>query len=1028
MSSQLKDYKPAGRHGLQITLNLILVSVVTILLVAFGGYDVLKTKQSLNAAFDKNSETYSYIISKKMVFPLWEIDEELANDEIQFYMTSDQSISWIKVVDAKAGSNFTGWIRESNGDLAENPNEYPNNDYTIRSKEITKNEQIIGHVEIAFTKDIVAKELARYIFVTFSRVLMIDIILILILSLVIRLKIIMPLRRIELQLRDFSKGRINQEMVVNNNNEIGTISNAFNDMALDLESTTISKDEVNNIMSTMNDALIVYDIHTRINAVNEAACDLLGYTKDELLGAEAELIIDSEEIFHCIRSVKIIKGEKLFNHEMTYKTKAGELIPVLVSAAVLRTKTGELEGIVTSGKDITDRKLAENEIKKLNQKNKLILDSAGEGIYGLDLEGNTTFINPVGAQLIGWKQNDLIGRSQHSILHHTKADGAKYPREDCPIYASLRDGKVHHVDTEVFWKKDGTSFPVEYTSTPIVEDGRITGVVVTYKDITLRKKYEQDLKKAKETADAGSLAKSQFLANMSHEIRTPLNAIIGFSRLLENSQLKEEQKKKVSIIVSSGEGLLGVINDILDFSKIEANERKLETIDFNFERLIRDCVAITSAKIKAGSEVELYCEYPKGLPKELRGDPTAVRQVLLNLMSNSIKFTKKGSVGIIVEEEAESNSKSKSLRIIVRDTGIGIPADKVDHIFGSFNQVDDTTTRTYGGTGLGLAITKSLIELMRGTIHVESEVGKGSKFIVSITLEEAKVSIVDQIDPVDLEVLNGKQVMIVDDNKFSRDLLRVFSEDVGMTVLNDATVGNGVLNFLANCNPLPQLIIIDITTPSTDGYALAKEIKMNKTFNDIKLICVSSDAAPGEAAKSKEAGFDAYLPKPLMKQDFIQVIQATLGDKRINGPIINRHLSQEIMKGIKILVVEDNVINQELIKALLNEMGCDIEIANNGLEAVEKVKDSTTKYQIIFMDLQMPKMGGLEATKIIRSDLDKRIPIIALTAAVTSEDKAASLEAGMNDFLTKPIQVDQLEEIIAKWEGFGKQTPPATKS
>ncbi len=517
-------------------------------------------------------------------------------------------------------------------------------------------------------------------------------------------------------------------------------------------------------------------------------------------------------------------------------------------------------------------------------------------------------------------------------------------------------------------------------------------------------------------AESSSKAKSEFLANMSHEIRTPLNAVIGFSELLKGSSLDDLQRDYLSTIHESGSVLLTLINDILDISKIEAGEVKLESVDFNLMNLVENVIRIVSPKLK-GKEVELFYNFDERVPPGFKGDPTRIRQIILNLLGNAIKFTEAGEIAIAVKLEESSFSEPSdflSIRISVKDSGIGIPKEKQSDVFDAFTQADMSTTRKYGGTGLGLYICRNLVGLMGGKIWVESEPGKGSEFIFTLSLRKALSLNEEEIALVPLDTLRGKKVMIVDDNEHSRYIIASFCQEQMMQVVSCATNAFEALDWLAQQAVLPDVIISDIRMPGMDGYLFAKEICKNTRFESIKLIAATSDVIPGTSRLSQECGFDAYAIKPIIKRDFVRIIQAVFGDKRQIKNIITRYDAEDLtLKDLRVLVAEDNIVNLKLITTILEKFGCRVGTSSHGKDVIEKLSRET--FDMVLMDIQMPIMGGIEATEFIRNQISKDIPIIALTAAAMKEDKDKAIASGMNDFITKPININQLKDTLVAW-------------
>jgi len=755
------------------------------------------------------------------------------------------------------------------------------------------------------------------------------------------------------------------------------------------------------VMESLADGVVVLDAQNRVVDLNPAARQMLQIQDDHWLGLSLTMLLGDRPQLQSLLQDRMVKQTEV-------ELQIGEVNRCFeVRHAPLKSANSDLGGSLIILRDVNDRSRLEKALRQSEEKYRSVVERGNDGIAIIQ-DGKIVYCNPQLARMVGQVPEDLLETEFPKILSPgVDSQLLRYEWGDHPVYKDLLcfESKLQHIN--------GSQIDVELTAGIIEYEGKSAFLVFAH-DIAQRKQMEENLLEAKEAAEAATQAKSRFLANMSHEIRTPLNAIIGMTSLLFGTRLDNEQQDYVETIRTSGDALLSVINDILDFSKIEAEKLELENQTFNLRLCIEEAIDIVTSNA-AEKGLNLAYDVKTDVPEFVVGDVARLRQVLTNLLGNAVKFTEKGEVTASVSllRAEDSDGRPNEILFSIRDTGIGIPTDRLDRLFQFFSQVDASTTRKYGGTGLGLAISSRLVELMHGRIWAQSESGQGSTFYVSIPFEP------DGNGPqmgvlMGSIVLDQKRCLVVDKNETNRQILARQLEAWGFTVrLADDPV-QGLE--MAALQPYPHLIFLDVPLPNGNG--LIKDFQKTAQQYESSLILLT--AIGQHLDQDSATQVLGTLTKPVKPSQLYDLLSdlSYFGDDSQKPP--EKSLSEPISAAfavqhpLRILLAEDNAVNQKVALRLLARLGYRADVAGNGLEVLSAL--DRQPYDLVMMDIQMPEMDGFEATERIRSRWKEspKIQIIAMTAYAFQADLDRCLEIGMDGYITKPIRLDALVDILRK--------------
>jgi two-component system, sensor histidine kinase and response regulator len=783
---------------------------------------------------------------------------------------------------------------------------------------------------------------------------------------------------------------------------------------------------------------------------NQRFCDTLDQPLSQIMG-KTDFDFFPVEQCHKYRhddNLVMETGEALEAIEAYFKP-TGEKLHVQVLKAPVRDAQGEVVGVQGMFWDVTERIRADEAARRSDARCRQLVQSSLIGVISAELDGRILDANDAFLTMLGYDRKDLAaGRLRWDAI-----TPGEHRAGDERALEQLRSAGTCAPWEKEYLHRDGHRVPVLVGVTMLGESDRECICFIV--DITRQKQTEQELIAAKEAADAANQAKSQFLANMSHEVRTPMNAIIGITELVLGTPLAAKQAEYLRMVLQSAESLLGIINDVLDFSKVESGKVELEPLPFNLRETVGD--AVKSLALRAhGKNLELALDVDRGVPAWLVGDAGRLRQIVINLVSNAIKFTPEGEVVVSVEAAdpqpvnsqgngtpllsaagdeklpQPSNDGAVELQFCIRDTGIGIPANKLERVFEAFEQADASTTRNYGGTGLGLAIVRRLVELMDGRVWIESRPGEGSKVYFTVRLAKCAQPPPDRVAR-KRGALAGTRALIVDDNATNRRIVEevlagwqfvTASCDSAAAALAELRAGFG------RGEPY-ELLLSDVNMPQMDGFDLLEQVRRDPSLSDITAILLTSADRPDDSSRCQQWAVAQRLMKPLKQSELLEAILAALGlePRETEEPAPAAEVALTATRPLRVLLAEDSIVNQRLAVGLLERHGHRVSIADNGRAALALAQSNA--FDVILMDVQMPELDGLEATRMIRQyerETGRRVPIIAMTAHALKGDRERCMEAGMDEYVAKPVRERQLLVALRTVLGEGAPNPPEDPS
>ncbi len=1006
-----------------------IVLITSTIVVAIGQvigfyYNIIESKKQLA----NRAEVYAQLIGEYCIAPL-AFNDVTGVDEVLIKLNSLPEVKRVYVFNDQG--SFVTYYKDDNKDEVDIRNiqkekelkGFLNNEYYL-SLPIMYDDVFYGTIYLISSTDLLDKKIKSSIFMMIALFLVL-VFLTYFLAGQFQKVITSPITKLINTVTSITKeGDYNVRVKTHTQDEIGRLYDGFNNMLEQIqkrqraqelaeEVLLVEHDKAKNYLDVASVIIMALDVNANILQVNKMGCELLEIDdEDDVIGKnwyDLFVPVESQQQGKEAYNKQIFSGVVTNDiSEEAIVTAKGNSRLIAWRDTILKDNEGKIIGLLGSAEDITEKRAKDKIIQASQDKLNSVIDNSPVGIFHFDFDSIITMCNKAICNLYDVKTDQLIGSNLLNISNEIAF------KESIEVAIGGYQGLFEGDHTTSFNDK---KLQIRAIFTPLFDnEGLITGGMGMVEDISERLRHDK-MKQDWHTAEASNKAKSEFLARMSHEIRTPMNAILGLSHLALKTQLNTQQHDYIDKIESSGKHLLGIINDILDYSKIEAGKLNIEKVSFSFEKILRDLSNLITFKANEKG-LEFIFVIDKDVPYFVIGDSLRLSQVLTNLANNAVKFTDSGEV-ILRVSVVNREKKNVEIKFIVEDTGIGMSEDQMTGLFQSFSQADISTSRKYGGTGLGLAISKRLVNLMGGDIWVESEVGEGSKFIFTTIFgtEPASYEIPEVI-------VTGIKVLVCDDNQKNLEFICQTAELFQFDVTG---VGSGfeAIKVLEASEGDPfNLVIMDWMMPEMDGLETIRRIKSNNKIQSKPGFIVLTTYRKDDNIhrQFKYMNLDVFIEKPLTRSSLFDAMMTALGKEKIFG---SKSIKEEIIPenldkliGSKILYAEDNLINQQVVKELLESEGFEIDIANNGEEAVKMISNSgiPSKYDIVLMDIQMPIMDGYTATIQIRNmnQYDK-LPILAISADAMSGVADKCLKIGMQDFISKPISPEKVYAALVKW-------------